>query len=575
MKKELMVALLLSSSYAVADTLYEAVQHGMIANPDVLLNTAKGLSAKQGVAKAKGAYYPTVDVSAGFGRESSINPTTTAIDGVQAAILNRTESLVEFKQNLFAGGGIVNEVKRNQYLSQSQMYMTQGVAEDLALEITKYYLAVLMHERLYSYSVVNLKAHKSVFSMISERADAGISRVAEADQAVARLALAESNKISAQADLQEARINYAKVVGKWPTHLTWPKSPPHRIMPANLMIALEKGLDNHPTVKSSYADIKQAKAQYAVARAAYYPKVDLVLSAAKNRNLSGLIGPNQDKLAMLRMNYNGFRGGADLAYIRQTAFQVQEAYEIKNRTLLQLKEAVRLSWNIYTSAALRLKPLRTHVNASRKTRLAYQDEFKIGKRTLLDLLDSQNELYQSQIQLARGENDEMLSKFRILNGMGRLLYFMKLRLPVNVINNDAFTSAQTNILLDKRMDQIAYPDDTDNQMVLERPVANMDAVPLTESIIDRNTTLPLQVIPKMWYVSAGTFGNKNDAVALANHLNGLGFTAFIIPCRLEHTVLVGPYEYKGHAGNGMERLKELAHVKGVLVTFKKPPKQVL
>jgi adhesin transport system outer membrane protein len=125
------------------------------------------------------------------------------------------------------------------------------------------------------------------------------------------------------------------------------------------------------------------------------------------------------------------------------------------------------------------------------------------------------------------------------------------------------------------MDQIAYPDDTDNQMVLERPVANMDAVPLTESIINRNTTPPLQVIPKMWYVSAGTFGNKNKAVALANHLNGLGFTAFIIPCREEHTVLVGPYEYRGHAGNGMERLKELAHVKGVLVTFKKPPKQVL
>ena len=575
MKQGLIVALLILSSTTSADTLYEAVQHGMIANPDVLLNTAKGLAAKQGIAKAKGAYYPTVDVNTGFGREYSLNPTTSAIDGDQSNTLNRTESNIELKQNLFAGGGIVNEVKRNQYLTQAQLFLTQGIAEDLALEITRYYLAVLMHERLYSYSLTNLRAHKSVFSMIRSRADAGISRDAEADQAVARLALAQANKISAQADLQEARINYARAVGKWPNHLSWPKVPDNRILPSNLAMALEKGLDNHPTVKSSYADIKQAKAQYQVATAAYYPKVDLVVSATKNRNIQGLIGPNDNRLAMLRLNYNAFRGGADLAYVRQTAFLVQQAYETKNRSLLQLKEAIRLSWNVFTSATLRLRPLRTHVIASRKTRLAYQDEFKIGKRTLLDLLDSQNELYQSQIQLARGENDEMLSRFRILNGMGRLLYFMNLRLPVNVVNNDVFSSAQTNILLDKRMDQIPYPEDTDKNLLLARPVANMDTVPLTESILDRNTTPPLQVTAKIWYVSAGTFDMKKPAVALANHLNGLGFTAFITPCKGLHTVLVGPYEYRGHAGNGMERLKELAHVQGVLVTFKKPPPKTL
>jgi adhesin transport system outer membrane protein len=188
MKHGLGLLILLTSTYATADTLYEAVQHGMIANPDVLLNTAKGLAAKEGVDKAKGGYYPTVDVNAGFGRENSRNPTTAAIDDTQVAILNRTESIIEFKQNLFAGGGIVNEVKRNEYITQSQRWTTQGVAEDLALEITKDYLAVLLHERLYAYSLSNLQAHHAVFKMIRERADAGIAREAEVDQAVARLA---------------------------------------------------------------------------------------------------------------------------------------------------------------------------------------------------------------------------------------------------------------------------------------------------------------------------------------------------------------------------------------------------
>ncbi|HHS3030344.1 TPA: TolC family outer membrane protein [Legionella pneumophila] len=573
MRKALFVVAMLTSSYATADTLYEAVQYGMIANPDILLNTAKGLSAKQAIDKAKGGLYPSIDVTGGFGRQRSVNPTSAAIDDTPSTTLNIVESAVELRQRLFAGGGIINEVKRNQYLTEAQKWKTQGIAEDLALEITKNYFAVLLHERLYAYSIENLKAHKAVFKMIKERATAGITRTAEVDQANARLALAEANKISALADLQEVKINYAKTVGKWPENLQVPHVPARKSLPNNLARIIEKGLDNHPTVKSSYADIKEAKAQYDVARAAYYPEVNLVLNSSKNKNLGGLIGPNDSDTVAVRMNYNAFRGGADAARIRETAYQVQEAYETKNRTLLELKETVRLAWNAYVASALRIQPLKQHVTASRKTRTAYQDEFKVGKRTLLDLLDSQNEYYQSQIELARAENDEILSRYRILNGMGCLLKHLNLRLPVNVVNNDVFSSAQTNILLNRKLDEIPYPNNTDNPMVLTHPVKNMEKTRLTKSMVEKNTTYPQQITPKLWYISAGSFRDRNNAVALVKRLNGLGFTAFMSPYKDLLSVFVGPYEYRGHAGNGMERLKELAHVEGVLVTFKEPPKK--
>ncbi|HAU1378579.1 TPA: TolC family outer membrane protein [Legionella pneumophila] len=573
MRKALFVVAMLTSSYTTADTLYEAVQYGMIANPDILLNTAKGLSAKQAIDKAKGGLYPSIDVTGGFGRQRSVNPTSAAIYDTPSTTLNIVESAVELRQRLFAGGGIINEVKRNQYLTEAQKWKTQGIAEDLALEITKNYFAVLLYERLYAYSIENLKAHKAVFKMIKERADAGITRTAEVDQANARLALAEANKISALADLQEVKINYAKTVGKWPENLQMPHVPARKSLPNNLARIIEKGLDNHPTVKSSYADIKEAKAQYDVARAAYYPEVNLVLNSSKNKNLGGLIGPNDSDTVAVRMNYNAFRGGADAARIRETAYQVQEAYETKNRTLLELKETIRLAWNAYVASALRIQPLKQHVTASRKTRTAYQDEFKVGKRTLLDLLDSQNEYYQSQIELARAENDEILSRYRILNGMGCLLKYLNLRLPVNVVNNDVFSSAQTNILLNRKMDEIPYPNNTDNPMVLTHPVKNMEKTRLTKSMVDKNTTYPQQITPKLWYISAGSFRDRNNAIALVKRLNGLGFTAFMSPYKDLLSVFVGPYEYRGHAGNGMERLKELAHVEGVLVTFKEPPKK--
>lgn len=567
--KLVVISYMLASSVSFADNLYEAVQRSLITNPDVLYNEAKSLSAQQGVDKARSAYYPTIDATGGFGREESQNPTTTAIDGVGSSTLNRRESSIEMRQNLFSGGGIAYEYKRNKYIFQSQKLKTLGVAEDLSLEAINSYLQVLLNEKLFALAKINLRVHRSVFSMIKERSDAGIAREAELDQADARLALAESNLISSEANLREAKITYAKIVGAWPGKLAPPKVPKRKELPATLAQTIEMGLENHPTIKSSYSDIKQAKSQYEVARAAYYPKVDFVVSASRNRNLDGLIGPNNDKLAMIRMNYNLFRGGADEANTRLTAYQVQESYEIKNKAIIDLRESVRLSWNAWSASTLRLSPLRRHMVTSRETRGAYEEQFKVGKRTLLDLLDSQNEYYEAQIAYVRGQNDEIYARYRILNSMGMILPYLKMRLPKNVVNNDVFTSAQNHILLNKNMDNIPYPDDTDKQMVLIRPVKNLETAPLTPGIVRKNTGIPIPVAPAHWYVQAGFLPTVNQANALSKRIHGLGFDSFVRPCKGGFSVLLGPYEYRGLAGNTMERLKEIAHVKCILVTFKK------
>jgi|GEM_PF-5768975 len=567
-------AVLLSSTMVMADTLNDAVQHGVISNPDILYNRAKTLSARQSMAVAKGAFYPTIDLAAGAGREQSQNPTTAAITGPisGSVILNRTESNVELRQKLFAGGGVVGELERTRYLWQAQQWKTQGIAEDLALDVVNRYLTVLMHQKLYQLSIENLNRHKPIFSMINDLSLSGLSRTSDLDQARGRLAQAEANKISAEANLREAEINYAKVVGKWPHNLSWPKFPKGREIPATLQKAMEIGLDSHPSIKSAYGDIKEAKSQYKVALAALYPKVDFVLSASKNRNLDGLVGANNDKVAMVRATYNLFRGGSDNAHIRETAYQVQEAYEVKNKALVDLKESLRLSWNAYKSAAARLGPLRRHVAASQLTRGAYNEQFKLNKRTLLDLLDSQNELYQSQNDYTRGQMEEVFSRYRIINGMGKLLPYLHMKLPVNVSNNDIFTSAQEHILLNKHdTDKVPYPDLTDKDISLERPVPTFEQVKLTPAIINNNNRPPVQVPLKSWYVSTGPYKTKPQAIELANRLRGLGFTAN--PCLFKdrYDVLVGPYEYKGHAGNGMARLKEVAHVPGLLVTYKGLP----
>ncbi|TAL61246.1 MAG: agglutination protein [Legionella sp.] len=568
-------AILIASSCAMADTLNDAVQHGLISNPDVLFNTAKTLSARQGIGVAKGGFYPTIDLAAGAGREESQNPTTAAIDLTPGGknTLNRVESNIELRQKLFAGGAVVGEFQRTRFLWQAQQWKTQGIAEDLALDIVNRYLTVLMHQKLYQLSVENLNRHRPIFSMINDLNQSGLSRTSDLDQAKGRLAQAEANKISAEANLREAQINYAKAVGKWPEHLAWPKFPRGRELPPTLTKAIEIGLDAHPTVKSAYADVKEAKAQYAVALAAMYPNVDLVLSASRNRNLDGLTGQNNDKVAMVRMNYNLFRGGSDDAHIRETAYQVQEAYETKNKALVDLKESIRLSWNAYKSAAIRLGPLRRHVASSKQTLGAYEEQFKLNKRTLLDLLDSQNELYQAENDYVRGQLDEIFSRYRIINGMGKLIPYLHMKLPVNVSNNDVFSSAQEHILLNKHdMNDVPYPDINKTPLQVKRDVPTFEQVKLTPANVNNNSMPPTQVPLKSWYVSTGPCKTKQAALNLAHKLQSLGFNAHPALFNDGYDVLVGPYEYRGHAGNGMARLKEIAKVPGRLVTFQGEPR---
>ncbi|WP_367605614.1 TolC family outer membrane protein [Legionella sp. W05-934-2] len=567
LKKALCIAMMVSG-YAQALTLEDAVQKSIITNPDVLFNRAKTLSDRQGIDVAAGAYLPSVDVRAGVGEEATLNPTTSALQGGGVRKLTRKESSVELTQSLFAGGAIIGEYHRNQYLYQAQLLKTQGIAEDLALDATKRYLDVLLNEQLLGLAVNNLKAHKKVFALIKERSDAGLSREAELDQADSRLALAEANKISAEANLREARITFARVIGAWPEKLQWPKEPSIAEMPKTLNQAIEVGAERHPTVKSSYADIKEAKEQYKVARSRYYPSVDFVLRASENRNLAGLTGPNNDKLAIIRMNYNIFRGGADQAEVRRTAYQVQEAYEEKNKALLDLRESLRLSWNAWISSSERLSPLRRHVKAAKKTRSAYQEQFKLGKRTLLDLLDSQNEYYQASIENARGYVDEVYSRYRIINGVGKLIIFFNVRIPTNVVNGDIFNSAQRQVVTEQPMDGVPMPEMLEEDLRIAKPVKQVEKTPLTKPNLLKNSHIPYPARNRDWFVQVGKFSSLNFAKNMVDTLRAKGFKVFAKEIDRCYFVFAGPYEYRGLAANTMERLKSIAHVEGLLVTFR-------
>jgi outer membrane protein, adhesin transport system len=417
------------SGFAAAETLKEVVTFAIDTHPQVLGAAKKKDAADSAIDAARGGYFPKIDYLYGAGREHSKNVTTLATtpDWVK---LNRKQEGMILNQMLFDGMGVSGEVDRRKAISDSSAHRVYSAAEDTALQTIDAYLDVLKNVELVSYAKENLAAHNRTFDQVKLRADKGVGRRADLEQIDARLALAISNLAAAESTLRDAEIAYLKVVGKMPVALTRPEAP---AVPPSADEAVKVAVMNHPILRSALSDVDAAQAQREIARSFYFPRIELEASYSDNKNIDGIVGPNRDRLVMLWLKWNVFRGGFDYYRDNETAKQINEAQEIARNTNRQVEAAVRLAYNAYATARDRLPSLDRYVKASDSTRDAYNKQFAIGQRTLLDLLDSENEYFTSRSTYVTALFIEISARYRVLNAMGNLLTGMDIKPPEEAI----------------------------------------------------------------------------------------------------------------------------------------------
>ena len=427
-----LVGLFAAFSCVQAETLSQAIKYAIKTNPAIQERVAKRFAVGEELNQAKAAFLPTLELTAGYGRERSLNPTSRSITGAAGSItLNRREAEAVLTQNLFTGFRNISEVERQRAHMHSEAFHLLADAEDLGLDATKSFLNVIRDQKLQQLEQINVEEHERMLSMIRERSESGLSRKADVSQAESRVALAHANLVSARSAVRDSTTNYIKVIGHLPGRLKWPKSPSKsKLFPRTLKRSLHVAHMKNPSLKAITADVLANEAELRSAKSFKFPQVDLVLSASRNNNLDGLRGPNQDNIAVVRARYTAFKGGAILAKEREIAYRVQQAEETRNRNVLLIDEHVRLSWNQMKELANRLVYIREHIIAAEETLAAYKEQFKLNKRTLLDVLDAHNEMISAKKDLITATHDEMLARYRLLNGIGRLLKFVKVRAPV-------------------------------------------------------------------------------------------------------------------------------------------------
>lgn len=425
------------SGVAAAETLKEIVTFAIETHPQVLSAARKKDAADSAIDAAKGGYYPRIDYQYSTGREHSKNP-TTVLTTPNWIDLNRKQEGMVLNQMLFDGLGVAGEVDRRKAISDSSAHRVYSSAEDTALQTVQAYLSVLKNTELVQFAKDNLAAHQKTFDQVKLRADKGVGRRADLEQIDARLALAVSNLAVAESTLRDAEIEYLQAVGKNPVNLTPAEAPQ---VPASVDEATKAGLQNHPILRSALSDIDAAQAQREIAKSFNFPRLELEASYSENKNLDGVVGPNRDRLVMLWVKWNIFRGGFDYYRGEETAKQITEAQEIVRNTNRQVEAAVRKAYNAYATARDRLPPLERYVKSSDATRVAYAQQFAIGQRTLLDLLDSENEYFTSRSTYVNAQFIELENRFKMLNAMGALLSTMQIKPPGEAMARSASISA--------------------------------------------------------------------------------------------------------------------------------------
>jgi len=421
-----------AATFVQAQTLPEAMQKALEVHPEVQAGVNARVAADYQLRAAKGGYLPRVDVTAGYGREGTDSPSTAN----RWETMNRGESAIRLRQMVFDGFATSSEVGRQQATANARAYSLMGTSERTALDVAQVYLDVLSRREMVRLAEENLRNHERILDQIKLRTSRGVGRLADLDQAEARLAQARNNLITEQTNLADANTNFLSVVGQMPDELSAP-APFIDLLPATLDEARAQMVESSPVLRSAESDIAAAEKQYDAAKSSFYPRFDAELGRTADNNVDGTVGHNNEWQAMLRMNFNLYAGGSNKADLESKSYLANQALDIRNNALRQLNEELGLAWNAQENANAQVPIAQQYVDHSNRVRSAYQQQFSLGERTLLDLLDSENETFTAQRRLVEVKNIQLFTQYRIKATIGQLLKSQGVVAPMaTVVQND-------------------------------------------------------------------------------------------------------------------------------------------
>lgn len=399
--------------------LRDAVAVGVLTNPATESISNNRRATDEELQQAKALYLPSIDMRADTGFQSINSDPKGQIEG--HSDLYRSQASLTLTQMLFDGFATKYENERQYHRVRSASHRVRESAEFSGLSIIEAYLDVLRQRELLAIADENLKMHNDIMSQIVESADAGRTTQADVEQTKARLNAAEAQKSAVEESLRNANTNYRRIVGDNAQPDIQVPVPPRQILEADVDSEVKQTLTHSPTLDTKEADVNVADAERQATKSTFYPKVDFQAGATAGDNLDGVEGRTKSASALVIANWNLYRGGGDEARSREFVYRLAQAKDERNESARALEQDVRRTWASMISSGERATAFRKQADANGTVVEAYKDQFNLDRRTLLDVLDSQNEWFVSRSNAINNGYLEMFAVYRLLALRGDLL----------------------------------------------------------------------------------------------------------------------------------------------------------
>jgi adhesin transport system outer membrane protein len=398
------------------DTLRAAAEKAVTTNPDVTARFNAFRAAGDAVDIARGGLLPRVDLNASAGQD---NDRITTRDPLTQS-LSRHGVGLSLTQLLWDGLGTRHEIERLSHDRLARYFELLDVTEQTTLEAARAHFDVQRFRRLVQLAEDNYVQHRYAFQQIQSRVRAGVGRGVDLEQAGARVALAESNLATEQANLHDVMARYQRVVGEVPPAQMQPLTLLRQGVPASAGEAMVTALRQSSTISASIENLRGARSAADGRRGLYQPRVEARVRTISGKNVDGIQDQTRNSTAEIALSWNLFNGGADQARVRQQVNLASQAADLRDRTCRDARQTASIAYNDTRKFAEQLVYLDRNTLAIEKARDAYRQQFEIGQRSLLDLLNAENELYTARRAYANAEHDLAYAYARAQAAMNQL-----------------------------------------------------------------------------------------------------------------------------------------------------------
>lgn len=422
---------------AQAMSLKEAIQLVVTTNPTVGEQVKNRRSIDHELRQARGKYFPQIDAEFNVGPEFSENggvdhPDATLNQGPhdKGRVLLTRNAQLSLQQTIFDGGAIDDEVERQKGRIRSQAERIQDEAQVQSLDAVQVYMDVQRHAERVTNAEENVRAHEEILGLVQKRAELGGGNIADVRQAEARLATARSSLIQIQGDLRNSQATFQRVIGQPAGELDPVTTATDMPIPADVEQSVARGLQVNPKVLLEKHDIQVAQSELSAEESVFWPQVKLNLTGNTSHHANGREDTTYNAAALVNVQYNLYKGGADIARSKEFKEHINEQLEQLRQRERQVEEDVRVSWADRQTQQESIANLEKQVDANQQTKDVYQQQFDIGQRGLLDLLDAANDLFLSKDDLISARSFETFANFRIIAAQGELVQYVGAQMPV-------------------------------------------------------------------------------------------------------------------------------------------------